>query len=127
MSKFFSPEWFADVDAAVKASPDVAAAAAGKRLVLEQIAPDGPEGEVAYHIVVADGTVDVVPGRADEPTVSISGPWETYIRINKGEISAPIALLSGKAWVTGKRTLLVREQALFSAIDKATKSAPVDY
>lgn len=127
MAKFFSPQWLAEVDAAVKASPEVTAAAAGRRLVLEQVAPDGPDGEVAYHVVVDDGTVDVVPGPASEATVSISGPWQTYVRINQGEISPPVALLSGRARVTGDRGVLMREQALFSAIDQATKSAPVSY
>jgi putative sterol carrier protein len=127
MATFFSSEWVADVDAALKASTQVAATAKGKSLVFEQVAVDHPDGEVAYHLIVDDGTVHAVTGRADAPTVSITGPWETYIRINKGEISPPIALMSGKARVKGERLLLIRQQALFSAIHQATIAAPVDY
>jgi putative sterol carrier protein len=127
MARFFSPEWVAGVDTAVKASPQVAAAAKGKRLVFEQVAADHPDGDVAYHVIVDDGAVHAVTGRADTPTVSITGPWETYIRINKGEISPPIALMSGKARVKGERMLLIRQQALFSAIHQATMAAPVYY
>ncbi len=127
MATFFSAEWIAGVDAAVQASPEVAAAAQGKNLVFEQVAVGHPDGEVAYHLIVDDGTVHAVTGRAEAPTVSITGPWETYIRINKGEISPPIALMSGKARVKGERLLLIRQQALFSAIHQATMAAPVDY
>jgi putative sterol carrier protein len=127
MATFFSPEWVADVDAAVQASADVAAAAKGKKLVFEQAVTDHPDGPVAYHLIVDDGTVRAVMGAADAPTVSIQGPWETYIRINKGEISPPIALLSGKSRVTGERLLLIRQQALFSAIHQVTVAVPADY
>lgn len=128
MPTFFSPDWIAAVDAAVGAVPEVAAAAAGKHLVLEQVALDSPQGELAYHVIVDDGTVRAVAGRAPgEPTVSISGPWQTYIRINRGEISPPVALLSGDSRVTGDRSILLREQHLFAAIHRATQSAPVEY
>lgn len=127
MASFFSPQWVSEVDAAVKAAPEVCAAAAGKQLVLEQVASDSPAGEVAYHLVVDNGTVSALPGQSDNPTVSITGPWQIYVRINKGEISPPVALLSGKARVTGQRGVLLKEQKLFAAIDRATRSVPVEY
>lgn len=127
MATFFSPAWVAGVDAAVRASTEVATAAKGKSLVFEQVATGHPDGEVAYHLIIDDGTVRAVTGRAEAPTVSITGPWETYLRINKGELAPPIALMSGKARVKGERLLLIRQQALFSAIHQATIAAPVDY
>jgi putative sterol carrier protein len=127
MPKFFSPDWVAAVDAAIQASPEVAAAAAGKSFVFEQVATGGPEGELAYHLVVADGAVRAVPGRSEAPTVAITGPWEVHVKINKGELSPPVALLSGKGRARGDRMKLMTERTLLAAVQSSIMSAPVEY
>lgn len=127
MPKFFSPDWVVAVDAALQASPEVSAAAAGKSFVFEQVATGAPNGELAYHLVVTDGAVRAVAGRFDAPTVSITGPWEVHMKINKGELSPPVALLSGKGRARGDRMKLMTERTLLAAVQSSVMSAPVEY
>lgn len=127
MALFFSKEWVAEVDAAIQASEEVAKAAAGKNIILEQVATDSPHGEVAYHIVIADGTVRAVPGRADAPTISITGPWDVHVSINKGELSPPVALLTGKGKLSGDRMKLMTERNLFATIQASTNAVQGEY
>lgn len=127
MARFFTPEWVAALDAVLQEAEDVRAAADGKSFVFEQVAPDAPGGEAAYHLVVGDGTVHAVAGRADAPTVSITGPWDVHVRINKGELSPPVALLSGKGRVRGERMKLITERTLLAAVHDRTAAVPVEY
>lgn len=127
MALFFSEEWVRQVDAAIQASQEVAKAAAGKNIVFEQVATDAPGGEMAYHIVIADGAVRAVPGRAEKPTVTITGPWDVHVSINKGEISPPVALLTGKGKLSGDRMKLMSERNLFATIHASTSSVVGEY
>jgi putative sterol carrier protein len=127
MAMFFSPEWVSEVDDAVQASTSVGEAARGKRFVFQQVATGSPVGDVSYHLVVTDGAVRAVAGAAAEPTVTITGPWDVHVRINKGEISPPVALLSGKGRVSGDRMKLMTERNLLSAVHECTIAVPVAY
>lgn len=127
MAKFFSPDWVEAVDAALQDSDDVRAAADGKTFVFEQIATGVPEGEIAYRLVVADGVVRAIAGRCEDPTVAITGPWEVHVKINKGELSPPVALLSGKGRVRGERLKLMTERNLLAAIQDRIRAVPVEY
>ncbi|WP_433499871.1 SCP2 sterol-binding domain-containing protein [Sphaerimonospora sp. CA-214678] len=127
MALFFSKEWVAEVDAAIQASEEVARAAVGKNIVFEQTATDSPHGEAAYHIVIADGAVRAVSGRAENPTISITGPWDVHVSINKGEISPPVALLTGKGKLSGDRMKLISERNLFATIHAGTIAVRTEY
>ena len=127
MAKFFTPEWVAAVDTALQQSPAVTAAADGKAFVFAQVATGGPDGDSAYHLVVGDGPVRAVAGRAENPSVAITGPWDVHVKINRGELSPPVALLSGKGRVRGERMKLMTERALLSAVHDSTIAVPVEY
>jgi putative sterol carrier protein len=127
VARFFTPEWVTAVDTALQEADEVRSAARGKSFVFEQVATDAPDGEVAYHLVVTDGTVRAVADRAETPTVVITGPWGVHVKINKGELSPPVALLSGKGRVRGDRMKLMTERTLLSAIHDCTVAVPVEY
>lgn len=127
MARFFSPDWVVAVDAALQDSDEVRAAAGSKSFVFEQVATGTPQGELAYHLVIADGTVRAVPGRCEDPTVAITGPWEVHVKINKGELSPPVALLSGKGRVRGERMKLVAERTLLAAVQDRIRGVAVEY
>jgi putative sterol carrier protein len=127
MAMFFSPEWVEEVDSAVNESTSVREAAQGRRFVFQQVATGSPLGEVSYHLVVSDGTVRAVAGAASDPTVTITGPWDVHVRINKGELSPPVALLSGKGRVSGDRMKLMTERNLLSVVHDCTIAVQVAY
>ena len=115
MAGFLTPAWLADLDAAgrrASVAPDL-------RLVVQQVIPDGPDGqELAYVVEVADGTLSVRPGRADHPDVTFTQDRATALAIHRGELSAQAAFIEGRLRLGGDlRSILDRAGSLASIDD----------
>lgn len=114
---FLSEEWLAALDEAAATSDDLRDRAAELELVIQQTVTDAPDGEVTYHIALADGTAHVHAGPAAEPTVSLTTDYETAAAIAQGRESAQAAFMRGRLRVGGDVAALLGHAHAFAELD----------
>jgi hypothetical protein len=107
MSRFLSPDWFAEV-ARDAPSPLGAPAPETGQLVLEQVVHGTPDGEVRYRVVVGAGAAYIQAPLATNPNggpvtpdLTIACDWATAVAMARGELSAQAALMAGRLRVRG--------------------------
>lgn len=101
---YLSDEWFEQIGASKAAPPTASTASTASTeevLVLQHVVTGGPEGDVCYHVRVANGAVAVVRGQAVTPDVTFAEDYTTAAAIASGTLSAPAALLAGRIRVGG--------------------------
>jgi hypothetical protein len=86
MARFLSDAWFDEV-AAASTPPDIQ-----PTLVLQQIVTGGPDGEVRYHVAVADGRATLSRGHTGVPDATFTEDYATAAAIARGEqtVQAPV-------------------------------------
>jgi SCP-2 sterol transfer family len=116
MSRFLSPEWFAQVTAGPEGregSPEGA-----DRIVFEQLVMGTPYGDVRYAVVVAAGRSWIeVPGDQLAATLTISSDYATVSAIAQGQLSAERALMQGRLRVRGSTERLAGRSAELIGLD----------
>ena len=118
MVAYLSDEWIAALHDAATSSEALRAASIGRHLVVEQVVTDG-DGAARWHVVLDDGSVSVVPGAADAPTVRFTTDRSTAAGISRGEQSAQRAFLRGDLQVGGDTGALVAHAELLGSLDDA--------
>jgi hypothetical protein len=117
MGRYLSLDWIDDLRAAVAASDELRAAAAGHTIGVTQLVTDGPEGDVTYHLQVVAGTVDFGTGPADPEHVRLVQDWETAVAVATSTVNAQEAFIKGRLRFSGDPQLLLDSQPLFAALD----------
>ena len=120
MAGFLTEAWLDDLEvAAQRADLDTKGT-----LVLQQVIPDGPDGrEVAYALVVGDGRVRVVRGRASDPDLTFTQDLATAEAIHRGELSAQAAFMQGRLRLGGDLRAMIDRATELAAIDDVFASA----
>ena len=118
--EFLSPAWLHELDAAVRAAPELTSL---NPIEIEQVVSDVPrQGEVRYRIVVDDGgaavCVDGDPEHAAD--VRMTTDYATAAAIAAGKENAQTALADGRLRLGGRIDLLVRRTPAFAALGDAT-------
>ena len=116
MARFLSAEWLEQVAAAAHDDEELQAATAGVSLTVQQVVTDGPDGEVAWHVRLGDGKVEIGPGRAPDAEVVITQSRETATAVGRGGLSPAEAFASGRLKLGGQVGLLVRHQPAFEQL-----------
>ncbi len=128
MVKFLSDDWIDQVKAALAASGTVAATSTGAApFVLQQRVIGAPGGDVSYWTRIGAGPVTLGAGTAEDATATITSDYELAAALNRGEVSPPQAMMSGRAKVTGDMVGLMRQQRVLAALDGVLKTIPTDY
>ena len=117
MAAYLSPAWLTALQDAADASPSLRDATAGVHLVVQQVITGGAAGDVAYHVVVDDGSTTVRSGRADEPTVTFTQDHATAVAVTRGELSAQTAFMAGHMRIRGDLRALVAQQDALLRVD----------
>ena len=133
MARFLTPEWLAELDAALRADAQIGSLAGDARIVVEQRVtpsggPDAPEiapDAFVYHVVLDHGEVSVNSGPAQDPTVTFAQDEATARGIATGEESAQRAFMSGALRVGGDLQLLATHQAVLSQLGDVFASVRV--
>ena len=115
--RYLSLAWIRELSAAVEASERLAELAADHRLRVTQIVTDTPEGDVAYHLSVADGTASFGAGPAEDEDVRMQQDWDTAVAVATGHLNAQEAFVTGRILLTGDRELLMASLDVFAALD----------
>ncbi|RYG75137.1 SCP2 sterol-binding domain-containing protein [bacterium] len=66
-----------------------------------------------YHVVVADGTMQIVEGAATSPSATIKMKGEDYVNMVNGKLSGPTAFMKGQMKVSGNVMLAQKMQNIF--------------
>ena len=117
MVRYLSLEWIDALAAEVAASPTLSALASTHTIGVTQVVTDGPEGDVTYHLQVADGAASFGAGPAYPEDVRMEQDWETAVGVATGEVNAQDAFIGGRIRLTGDQSKLIESQPVFSALD----------
>jgi putative sterol carrier protein len=123
VSRYLSRDWLAALGDEVARRAEVREAAAGHTLAVTQVVTDGPEGDVTYHLEIANGTVAFGPGPATAEDVRFVQDWETAVAVATGTTNAQEAFLRGRIKLAGNQRRLVDAQPLLAVLEKVL--APV--
>jgi hypothetical protein len=113
VAEFLSDAWFEALEEAARGAtvdPDL-------RVVIQQVIPDGPDGEVAFAVVVADGLVSLRRGRVDAPDITFTQDCATAEAIHLGRLSAQTAFIDGRLRLGGDLRALIDRAASLVAVD----------
>lgn len=117
MPRYLSPDWFAAAQSALDASPSLDDASKGVTIDVQHIVTGGPDGDVAFHVHVDDGTARIDKGETASPTVTFIESWDTAKAIAQGELSAQGAFMTGLIRVRGNLPKLVEHSDAFGGVD----------
>ena len=121
--RYLSPDWLAAMGDEVARRDEVRDVSAGHALAVTQVVTDGPDGDVTYHLAIADGAVVFGPGPAAAEDVRFVQDWETAVAVATGATNAQEAFLRGRITMVGDQRRLVAVQAVLAVLDKVL--APV--
>jgi putative sterol carrier protein len=123
---FLSTEWADAVKSQLNANEEFRTAASGKEATIQQIITSGGE-ETHYWIEIADGTIDMGVGDANEPDATITQSYETAVKLAKSELSVVTAFMTGKVKVAGNMGMLMGLQGALSQLPAAMQAVDTDY
>jgi putative sterol carrier protein len=112
--RFLSDPW---IDAMARAAEAATGPDVDPPLVLQQVVTGRSGGEAAWSITLGAGTIAVAHGRADHPTVTFTQDLETAAAVNRGELSAQAAFMTGRLRVGGDVQVLLDRQPALAEVD----------
>lgn len=115
MVRFLSPEWLDALAAAAAGSEPLRRAVADVDLTLRQVVVGAPEGDVAYSLRLAHGTVTVTPDvtatvavAGDDVDLEVVQDYPTAVAISRGDLTPAAAFAAGRIRLGGRVGLLIR-------------------
>ena len=121
MVRYLSGEWLSALQRAVDERAPVPSGPTAEpdrdRLTVQQVVTGGPDGDVSYHVTVAEEEVRIEPGRSTEPTVTFTQSYATAAAVARGELSAQEAFMLGLIRVGGDLPELVQRHDTFARLD----------
>lgn len=115
--RYLSLDWLDELSRVVDADERLQAVAADHEIGITQIVSEGPEGEVTYHLQVADGTARFGSGPADPEHVRMEQSWDTAVAVATGSLNAQDAFVNGHIRLHGDQQRLLESQPVFGALD----------
>ena len=122
MVRYLSLEWIDALAHEVAGSTTLATLAATHTIGVTQVVTDGPEGDVTYHLQVADGAASFGAGAAQPEDVRMEQDWDTAVGVATGEVNAQDAFIGGRIRLIGDQSKLIESQPVFSALDAVFRS-----
>lgn len=115
--RYLSLDWINALSAEVAASEHMHEVAQQHTVGVTQVVSGGPEGDVTYHLRVADGNASFGAGSADPEDVKMEQDWQTAVDVATGELNAQEAFIGGKIRLFGDQRKLLESQPVFGALD----------
>ncbi|MDJ0769747.1 MAG: SCP2 sterol-binding domain-containing protein [Ilumatobacter sp.] len=116
--RYLSLAWIRELTREVAESETLSALAAEHTVGVTQVVTDGPEGDVTYHLQVADGEAAFGAGAADPEDVKMEQSWETAVGVATGELNAQEAFITGRIRLYGEHQALIDAQPVFGALEQ---------
>lgn len=120
--RYLSLAWIRELTREVAESHTLRQLAAEHRIGVTQLVTDGPEGDVTYHLQVADGETRFGAGPADPEDVRMEQDWSTAVAVATGALNAQQAFITGRIVLFGNQQALVAAQPVLGALDAVFSS-----
>ncbi len=120
--RYLSLEWIEALSATVADSAAMQSVAADHPVGVTQVVSGGPEGDVIYHVQVADGIAGFGAGPAWPEDVRFEQDWDTAVAVATGTLNAQEAFIGGRIRLFGDQQKLMASQPVFQALDEAFNS-----
>lgn len=117
MLRYLSLDWIDALATEVASSSTMGDIAGDHTIGVTQVVTAGPEGDVVYHLQVADGVARFGAGPAEPEDVRMEQSWDTAVAVATGELNAQEAFIRGHILLTGNQQKLVGAQPVFGALD----------
>ena len=127
MATFLSEEFMTEATAALNDHAGFANAITNVDLDVQFITTEAPEGEVQWHLDIADGAASMARGTIDDADVTLTWSYETAVQISKGELNTQMAFMTGKVKVAGNMAKLMMNQAVFSQFTAVMTGMDVEF
>ena len=99
MSKWLSQDWLDETRKMAENQPERPGASAR----MQYLVTGGPDGDIEYYWLLEDGKiVESALGQLDDAEITLTMTYDDSMKVQKGELSANMALLRGKVKVRGK-------------------------
>lgn len=115
--RYLSLAWIRELTREVADSETLGELACDHTIGVTQVVSDGPEGDVTYHLQIADGEATFGAGPADPEDVRMEQDWDTAVGIATGSMNAQDAFISGRIRLVGDQQALLGAQPVFGALD----------
>ena len=120
--RYLSLAWIDALSAEVEASAQMREVAEHHEVGVTQVVSEGPEGDVTYHLSVADGQASFGAGPAEPEHVRMEQAWRTAVDVATGELNAQEAFITGRIRLFGDQQKLLESQPVFGALDAVFSS-----
>ncbi len=115
--RYLSLDWIAELSRVVASDETLRTLAGDHEIGVTQVVSDGPEGDVTYHLQVADGAASFGAGAADPEHVRMEQRWDTAVAVATGALNAQEAFVNGHIRLFGDQQRLLDAQPVFGALD----------
>ena len=120
--RYLSLAWISTLSGEVAASEHMHDVAQQHTVGVTQVVSDGPEGDVVYPLVVAEGEAQFGPGAADPEDVRMEQSWDTAVAVATCKMNAQDAFINGHIRLYGDQQKLLDSRPVFGALDAAFRS-----
>lgn len=115
--RYLSLEWIDALNTAVATSDAMQQAAGSQSIGVTQLVAGTPDGDVSYHLQVADGQARFGAGPADPEDVRMEQDWDTAVGIALGNLDLEQALFNGRLRFSGDPERLMSAREVFAALN----------
>lgn len=115
--RYLSLDWLDELSRVVVADEPLQGLAADHEIGLTHVVSGGPEGDVTYHLQVADGAARFGSGAAEPEHVRMEQTWDIAVAVATDELNAQDAFVNGHIRLYGDQQRLLDSQAVFGALD----------
>jgi hypothetical protein len=115
--RYLSLAWIDELSRVVAGDDELTRLAGEHEIGVTQVVSGGPEGEVVYHLQVADGRARFGAGSAEPEHVRMEQSWDTAVAVATGDLNAQEAFVNGHIRLFGDQQRLIDAQPVFGALD----------
>ncbi|MFZ9541831.1 MAG: hypothetical protein EBX99_09135 [Acidimicrobiia bacterium] len=115
--RYLGLEWIDALTREVAASAAMAEVARDHTIGITQTVTGGPEGDVTYHLQIADGKAAFGAGAAWPEDVRFEQEWDTAVSVATGQLNAQQAFITGRIRLYGDQQKLGASTPVFAALD----------
>ncbi len=125
--KFLSEDWINAVNEALAGDDEYKSSTATTEITLQFNVSDGPDGDVQYHVAMANGDTSFSLGALEGADAIIRNDYETASAVSKGDLNTQAAFISGKLKVEGNLAKIMMNQSALTSLANSLSGMDIEY
>ena len=127
MATFLSEDHFHAAQDALNSDAGFQNSIANVTLAVQFDVSGTPQGDLSYHLKIADGAAVTAREPLPDPDVTVGSDYETSKAISKGELNVQMAFMTGKIKVGGNMAKIMMHQNVINDYARVLSGLDVDY